>query len=345
MMRLPGVRSSKKFLFVILVFLVFSSCASTPKVTGEVGRKAGSMVRITRWLFDLFPYTMDKNYRQYREQVEVIKDIDYRSDYPNGYLDIIRPKEIDGSEKLIFFVHGGGFIAGDKKDVEHYFVHLANDGFVTVNINYALAPEQATYPMPVKQLEEAYTFIKNHAEEYRLNMDQVYFGGDSAGGHIAAQFVTTQTNDEYLTQINASTFIRFEKVVEPSTLKGALFFCAVFDISQMLNPPPHSMLLPMRDIGEAYFGTADLTASYVNLAGVINRVDKNYPPVFITDGNDNSIEWEAKEFVQVLTSLGVETEGVFFDRKKVRLGHEYQFNMNKPYAQQTYKKVVEFLKK
>jgi acetyl esterase/lipase len=338
-------RVSKKFVFVILAVLLFSSCTSTPKVTGDVGRKAGSTVRFTRWLFDLFPYAMDENYDQYREHAEVIEDIDYRSDYPNGYLDIIRPQETDGSEKLVFFVHGGGFIAGDKKDVEHYFVYLANEGFVTVNINYALAPEQALYPMPVKQLEEAYTFIKNHATENRLNLDQVYFGGDSAGGHIAAQFVTLQTNDEYLALINASTPIRFGKVVERTTLKGTLLFCAVFDISKMADPPPHSMPLPMRRIGEAYFGTPDLDADIVRTAGIMDKVDKNYPPVFITDGNNFSIEWESKEFARILTSLGVETESVFFDRKKVKLGHEYQFYMNKPYARQTYKKVVEFLKR
>jgi acetyl esterase/lipase len=338
-------RVAKKFVLVILAVLLFSSCASTPKVTGDVGRKAGSTVRITRWLFDLLPYTMNKNYRQHRERAEVIKDIDYQSDYPNGYLDIIRPKETDGSEKVIFFVHGGGFITGDKKDVEHYFVHLANDGFVTVNINYALAPEQALYPMPVKQLEEAYTFIKNHATEYRLNLDQVYFGGDSAGGHIAAQFITLQTNDEYLALINSSTPIRFEKVVERGALRGTLFFCAVFDISEMADPPPYSMLLPMRKISEAYFGTPDLNADIVITAGIMDKVDKNYPPVFITDGNDFSIEWEAREFSRILASLGVETESVFFDRKEVKLGHEYQFNMNGPYAQQTYKKVVEFLKR
>jgi acetyl esterase/lipase len=330
---------------VIITLILLSACATSPKGPGPIIEKPSPAVNATRWLFSLFPYSLDENYAQYKSNITIIEDIDYQSAYPNGFLDIIRPTVIDGSEKLIFWVHGGGFIYGDKKEIEHYFVHLANEGFVTININYVLSPEYGNYPMPVKQIEEAYCFIKNHAAEYGLNLDQVYFGGDSAGGHIIAQFVTMQTNDAYRALMNSSTPIQFETVVDRDTLRGALFFCALFDVVEMSNPPPDAMRLPLREIGEAYFRTSDLDAEIVRIAGVIDKVDENFPPTFITDGNLYSIEWEAKEFAAALIALGVETEAVFFEKKEARLYHEYQFDMANPHALQTYKQVIEFLRK
>jgi acetyl esterase/lipase len=198
--------------------------------------------------------------------------------------------------------------------------------------------------MPVKQIEEAYACIKDHAAEYNLNLDQVYFGGDSAGGHIIAQFVIMQTSDEYLSLINSSTPIQFKKVVERSTLRGVLFFCALFDLAEMAKPPPDAMILPVRRISQAYFRTPDIKSSMVANAGVFDKVTKNFPRTFITDGNHYSLEWQAKKFEAALHSQGVEVESVFFKKTTAWLNHEYQFNMDGPYARQTYEKVVAFLK-
>jgi acetyl esterase/lipase len=324
--------------------VLFSACASSPKPAIPVDLTTYRVTQITRWFFSLIPFTMARDYPRLKENVEIIRDIDYQSAYPNGFLDIIRPKTSTGKEKVIFFTHGGGFIYGDKKEVEHYFVHLANDGFVTVNINYALAPEYASYPMPVKQIEEAYAFIKNHAAEYKLNLDQVYFGGDSAGGHIIAQFVIMQTSDGYLSHMNSSTPIQFKKVVERSTLRGTLFFCALFDMAKMAKPPPDAMKLPVRRISQSYFRTSDMKSSIITISGVHDKATENFPRAFITDGNINSIEWQAKEMETILKSLGVEVEAVFFKKSTALLNHEYQFNMTDPHAQQTYKKVVAFLR-
>jgi acetyl esterase/lipase len=328
---------------LIAALVTFTVCASSPKQAVPVDPVTYQVTRVTRWLFSLFPFNMAQDYPQLKENVEIIGDIDYQSAYPNGYLDIIRPKTTGGAEKIIFFTHGGGFIDGDKKEVEHYFVHLANDGFVTVNINYALAPEHASYPMPVKQIEEAYTFIKDHATEYNLNLDHVYFGGDSAGGHIIAQFVTMQTSDEYLSLMNSSTPIQFSKVVERSALRGVLFFCALFDMAEMAKPPPDAMILPVRRISQAYFRTSDMKSSMVANASVFDKVTSNFPRTFITDGNRYSLEWQAKKFEAALRSRGVEVESVFFKKTTAPLNHEYQFNMDDPHALQTYEKVVVFL--
>ena len=56
-------------------------------------------------------------------------------------------------------MHGGGFIAGDKQYKNQLLSKVAEQGYIIVNVNYALAP-QYKYPTPLVQLNQAVKFIK-----------------------------------------------------------------------------------------------------------------------------------------------------------------------------------------
>lgn len=151
----------------------------------------------TRWLFGQSTYTNHPHLNQVKEEVEIIRDVEYPSSYNQNKLDIIYPKNNSTPLPVIYWVHGGAFVAGDKDDVTNYMIILANEGYVIVNINYELAPK-AKYPAPLIQLGEAYNFIE-YSEDYPfIDKDTIYFGGDSAGAHIASQFVLIQTSPSYV---------------------------------------------------------------------------------------------------------------------------------------------------
>ena len=77
-------------------------------------------------------------------------------------------------------MHGGGYIAGDKQYKNPLLSKIAEQGYIVVNINYALAPD-SKYPTQLKQIDRAVRFIKHNQHELPINFDQVVFGGDSAG--------------------------------------------------------------------------------------------------------------------------------------------------------------------
>ncbi|MDR3113687.1 MAG: alpha/beta hydrolase, partial [Endomicrobium sp.] len=112
-------------------------------------------------------------------------------------LDIIYPQASNKNNKTIFWIHGGSYIEGDKEKVEPYMVMLANNGYTVINLNYALAPK-SHYPVQLKQIELAYTFIKERGKDYGVSADKIYFGGDSSGAQLVSQFVNLQTNGGYL---------------------------------------------------------------------------------------------------------------------------------------------------
>ncbi|MDR2343866.1 MAG: alpha/beta hydrolase [Spirochaetaceae bacterium] len=299
-------------------------------------------VYFVRWLFRQYPYVPPADYGRYLDNVTIQRDIDYGSAYPSGTLDIITPKNFKGCEKVIFAVHGGAYVSEGCK-TEFYYAMLANEGFVTVNVKYAIAPEQARYPVPVKQLEEAYTFIKNHNDLYRLNLDKVVFSGDSAGGQIAGQFVALQTNPSYLETMNSLSPIQLRQVLPVETINGVVLLCAIYDFLQLDPPPENTMKLPLKKLGVAYFNSADVHSKLIASAGILDKITEKFPRTFITDANTYSFEFEAKEMMDILKSKNIPVTGVFYDAAEVRLHHNYQFHLDTSQGIQTYQKLVEFL--
>jgi acetyl esterase/lipase len=300
-------------------------------------------VYFVRWLFKRYPYSPPAAYGRILENVTIERDIDYLSAYPNGRLDIIRPRNFTGGEKVIFAMHGGAYIS-EGGDTGYYYAALAGESFVTVNVKYAIAPEQGRYPVPVKQLEEAYVFIREHCGAYRLNLDHVFFSGDSAGAQIAGQFAAMQTNPDYIELMNSLTPVQFKQVVPRETMDGVLLLCAIYDFPQLEPPPPNTMKLPLKKLGQAYFNTVNVHSRLIASAGILDKITGNFPPAFITDGNTYSFDFQAKEMAALLESKNIPVTGVFYDAAETVLRHNYQFYMDSPEGVKTYQKLVGFLK-
>ena len=60
-----------------------------------------------RAMFDGSGYSRSKDFPHILDKVEIIRDIDYGSAYPNGRMDVIRPKNQQGRLPVIFWMHGG----------------------------------------------------------------------------------------------------------------------------------------------------------------------------------------------------------------------------------------------
>ena len=73
--------------------------------------------------------------------VTVTRDLAYGSD-PLQKLDVFSPQAKPAKLKpVLLFVHGGGFVRGDKKTTDNMVVWGVGNGLVGVDINYRLAPK------------------------------------------------------------------------------------------------------------------------------------------------------------------------------------------------------------
>lgn len=91
---------------------------------------------------------------------------------------------------LLFFIHGGGWMVGDKANPD-FLVRCLDHGISVVSINYRLIPdaiEQKISP-PVKvcldDAARALQFVRSQAGEWRLDKTRIAGCGGSAGGFTA----------------------------------------------------------------------------------------------------------------------------------------------------------------
>lgn len=123
----------------------------------------------------------------------ITRDIFYGPD-PRHRLDVHQPKgRTAGLLPVFCYVHGGGFIGGDKnKPGLPYYDNIgqwaASHGVLGVNITYRYAPE-FTYPSGAVDVAKALEWIDANVHEFGGDPSRVVLMGHSAGSAHVASFV------------------------------------------------------------------------------------------------------------------------------------------------------------
>lgn len=113
----------------------------------------------------------------------VVKDV-YYAGVEDKYrsLDIYVPRCDDG-RPVIFFVHGGAWMAGDKRNHASKGLFFSEHDYVFVSVNYRLAPS-VSYPDFAYDVAQALAWVYWNIGDYCG--DRIYLMGHSAGGHLVA---------------------------------------------------------------------------------------------------------------------------------------------------------------
>ena len=119
------------------------------------------------------------------------RDIPYVTNgHERQVLDVYTP-EGDNAGKLpvIFWIHGGGWQAGDKSDVALKPAVLTGRGFVFVSTNYRLLPE-VTMEELTADIASSMGWVHRNIEKYGGDPQSIIVGGHSAGAQLAALVCT-----------------------------------------------------------------------------------------------------------------------------------------------------------
>lgn len=279
-------------------------------------------------------------YNELRGSVRMERDVQYPSTFGSNYLDIYAPVDHDGPLPTIIWVHGGGFIGGDKSGVETWATMVAARGYTVVSINYELAP-QNHYPGPVIQLGEVYTFLRSEAQQFpAVDPQRVIIGGDSAGAQIASQFVALETNPEL------ADAMALEAVIPPDDLVAAILYCGAYDPVSLYDADSWFGRLFVRQIGWAYFGIRNWRDSpQVSQAATTRYITSEHPSTFITDGNTGSFEGNARRLETELRENGVYVDSLYYPLEHGVINHEYQFDFSLVEALDAYDRTLDFLER
>lgn len=271
--------------------------------------------------------------------VRIQKDMEYASSYGRNRFDLYLPEE---GEKcpLILWIHGGAFVAGDKIGVENWGIMLAHSGYAVAAMNYEWAPE-ASYPAQLIQVTEVYKAIAELAKKNgRIDMRRIAVAGDSAGAHLASQFVLLHTNPAFANRMNIFS------PLEADALKCALLYCGPYDFQKMLQFDNRMLNLFVSRIGWSYMGMRKwYKAPLLDTLVITDFVTEDFVPAYITDGNRFSFESQGRALGEKLREAGVKIVERYFDSAQFgEVNHEYQMKLDTPNAMDCLKDTIEFLK-
>ncbi len=229
-------------------------------------------------------------------------------------LDLIYPKKRGtGRMPVLFYIHGGGWIAGRKEARRIYCGKFAESGYFVVNIEYTLAPE-AKFPTAVRECVNAADYILDHAEEYGIDPDRIAVGGESAGGYYAAFLTAIAKNKNILQEIGLEPMRHTEFDV-----KACMLNCAAVSFREMIRSGfPDAGLMVWAYTG---FTPDEITRRESEEALVkielITYMDQNFPPTLLIYGSLDSLRTNTFLLDQKMTELGIphrlyKSTGIFY---------------------------------
>jgi acetyl esterase len=233
-------------------------------------------------------------------------------------LDVFFPSAVERTDQVlpvIVWVHGGSWIAGGKDYIANYLRILAARGFVTVGVDYALAPAR-TYPNPVRQVNAALGFLTRNAVPLHVDPSRLFLAGDSAGAQIAAQLANAISSSSYAAEVGIVPSI------ERSQLKGVIFHCGVYEVT-LTNFARKGVLW-------AYFGTQDFDSDpRISQFSVARHVTPKFPPLFISAGKDDEFAPQSYSFADKVAAQGVMVDRLFFPQAYTpKVWHQFQFGLD-----------------
>lgn len=119
------------------------------------------------------------------------KDIPYvDGGHARHVLDVYAPDARSGASSgkplpVMFWIHGGGWQAGDKGDVALKPKVLTERGFVFVSTNYRLLPEVEMEQL-IGDVAKSLAWVHENVADYGGDPNRIFVGGHSAGAQLAA---------------------------------------------------------------------------------------------------------------------------------------------------------------
>ncbi|MGE4488655.1 MAG: alpha/beta hydrolase, partial [Kiritimatiellales bacterium] len=153
---------------------------SRPK-SGAAGTAELFSITLTPSSFrDPEPVRLDEKMRTETVTYKTVDSMDLvlKLDFP-----LNPPKE---KMPIIFWVHGGGWVTGSPDTMLWRSSQLAPLGIANARVQYRLIKNGGTFPKSFGDLLDAVQWLRNHADEYNIDINRMVISGGSAGGQLSS---------------------------------------------------------------------------------------------------------------------------------------------------------------
>ena len=89
------------------------------------------------------------------------------------------------SDKVIVWVHGGGWNAGSPRFFDYVGQNVCDQGYRFISLGYRLSPKYK-YPCQIRDVCRAYNSAVNYMTERGIDVSKIIAAGPSAGAHLTS---------------------------------------------------------------------------------------------------------------------------------------------------------------
>lgn len=100
------------------------------------------------------------------------------------HLDVWQNHAATGPVPTLMYIHGGGWVFGNKDGAVNLFLPYIERGWNVVNVEYRMAANSLA-PAAVEDSRCALRWIYDNAAKYHFDTNRIVVSGHSAGGHLA----------------------------------------------------------------------------------------------------------------------------------------------------------------
>lgn len=247
----------------------------------------------------------------------------------------------EGATPLLFFVHGGGWMSGDKANPD-FLAKCLENGISVVSINYRFIAEaqaeQITPPVKacLDDAARALQFVRSKAAEWHIEKERIGGCGGSAGGFTVLWLAFSPDMAD-------------AKSLDPIEQESTRLRCVLAFVPQTsLDPKQMQAWIPNNEYGNHAFGLGSMQEFLAKRDSLMPWIER-FSPYALASADDPPVLL----FYDSAPSLGMPPAkdpvhsgnfGAGIAEKLKAVGIEHEINYNNDYEHMKYPDLFGFLK-
>lgn len=213
------------------------------------------------------------------------------------HLDVWQNQAAKGPVPTLMYIHGGGWLIGDKNGAANLFLPYVERGWNVVNVEYRLGGNSLA-PAAVEDARCALRWIYNNAGHYHFDLDRIVVTGHSAGGHLALMVGMLPDGTDLDSECPA------DAGGPPLKVAAIVNWFGITDVNDLLEGPNR------KTYAVAWIGANPNSRQLAKEVSPLTYVRPGLPPVITIHGDqDPTVPYsQGVRLQQALTAQGVPNE-------------------------------------
>jgi acetyl esterase/lipase len=188
-------------------------------------------------------------------------------------LDVWQNLAAKGPVPTLMYIHGGGWMIGDKGGAANLFLPYIERGWNVVNVEYRLGGNSPA-PGAVEDSRCALRWIYDNADRYRFDLNRIVVSGHSAGGHLALMVGMLPDGTDLDSECPADA-------VRPLKVAAIVNWFGISDVDDLLHGPDR------KTYAVAWLGADPDREKVAKEASPLTYVRRGLPPVITIHGDQD----------------------------------------------------------